>query len=727
LLCRATGVALTALIAITGTVQAAQYERDPFARREAAKATAARDPVGELHLQHAMAMRDALGLSPDDTFVVLNAATDEEGNTHVRLRQLHQGVPVRGGELLSHTDARGTFLTYDGQVQKDIRIDTRPRVPAEAASAIAARQPSHKFDYSWAPRVELSIQTNYVRVDAHRGKPLEESSEDIDHTDPAALSDLINAADTMRQVSGHTLVWTVRTVEGREGFDEEINEVIYTIDAQTGDVLHERSAGWNATDTGSGNFNKNVSFSTLSLAGIGFLTWDITRNFQTMDNDFVWFTGSNADANNVWGDGQPYMGDLTATLANRQSAMVEGHFGETVYWDMMANVFNRKGFDGNKIGLTVFAHVGTGIPGLIWDDANYSSSTGNIRLGDGSSRQSLDCLGHESGHGFADHTADLGGNMGDAINESQADIWGAMTNFYLGGSGFATQSSTIPASSGSLKNPFTLRCSNRNMMKPTLGSGKDKSDFWNVNLDNWPDEHDRGQPNNRAFFFLAQGASPFMKDNNYSHLLPWGMTGIGNDKAARLWFFAMRDHMVSDPDYNDVKAALSLALIMHPNTFNLVSTTNALLNAYAGINVSSVMAGYPAEPALQVVNGGTTPQTALSLALPNTALGASKPGKVKFFSTGGQTLYYRISLPPGASATVRINSVSGLDDWDLEIIDELSWSVVVSSTKGKGKFDLGTVTAGSGLGNQGESYLIKIKPYSLQANTGAFVMDIDRF
>ena len=51
----------------------------------------------------------------------------------------------------------------------------------------------------------------------------------------------------------------------------------------------------------------------------------------------------------------------------------------------------------------------------------------------------------------------------------------------------------------------------------------------------------------------------------------------------------------------------------------------------------------------------------------------------------------------------------------------------MSSTKGKGKFDLGTVTAGSGLGNQGESYLIKIKPYSLQANTGAFVMDIDRF
>jgi Zn-dependent metalloprotease len=725
MICRGAILALSAIVAVTSMARAARYEQDPFARIEAAKAEAARNPMGEPHIRRAMEMRHELGLSADDVFVLINASTDDEGGTHARLQQFHQGVPVRGGELLSHADARGNFLAYGGRVQKDIRIDTRPRLSATAALAVAARQPSHKFEYSWEPRAELSIQTNYVRVDTHSGKPMEQSEADIDHTAPAALSDPINAADTVRQVSGHTLVWTVRTVEGREGFDEELNEVVYTIDAQTGQVLRETSAGQTVTGTGSGKFNKKVSFETivsLSSAGVGFFAWDSLRNFETLDNDFAWGNGSNFDADNLWGDGQPFMGD-NGPLANRQSAIVDGHFGETVYWDMMANVFKHKGFDGNKIGLTVFVHIGWGWPqvGLVWDNADYSPNTGNIRLGDGPTRQALDCLGHESGHGFAYHTVNFGGNMGAAINESQADIWGAMTTFYLGGNGFATQLSRIPASGGS----FVQQCSGRNMMKPTLGTGKDKSDFWNTDLENWPDEHDRGQPNNRAFFFLAQGASPFMKDNNYSFLLPWGMTGIGNDKAARLWFRAMHDHhMMSDPDYVDVKAALVSAAILNPNIFDPVSTIAALNNAYAGINVGSLNPGYPPEPALQASNGSNnTPQTAQDITLPTIAIGASKPGKVKFFGSGDKTLFYQVNLPPSASATVRI--YSPFDNWDLGVIDD--FGVVVSSANGQGEFDLVTVTAGSGLNNQGQSFLIAVKPFWLKFGTGTFVMDIDRF
>jgi hypothetical protein len=51
----------------------------------------------------------------------------------------------------------------------------------------------------------------------------------------------------------------------------------------------------------------------------------------------------------------------------------------------------------------------------------------------------------------------------------------------------------------------------------------------------------------------------------------------------------------------------------------------------------------------------------------------------------------------------------------------------VSSANGQGEFDLVTVTAGSGLNNQGQSFLIAVKPFWLKFGTGTFVMDIDRF
>src|SRR6266568_5309016 len=133
--------------------------------------------------------------------------------------------------------------------------------------------------------------------------------------------------------------------------------------------------------------------------------WDDVRKFRVLDEDHGNDDPENKDGNNTWGDGLPFKGDSHADFRNRQTAMVDAMFGSRIYWDLMNNVFHRKGPDGNFYSVNVFVHSGTN-----WDDDEFHYLSGNISIGDGNApkagktratnRQAVDCLGHENGHGL---------------------------------------------------------------------------------------------------------------------------------------------------------------------------------------------------------------------------------------------------------------------------------------------------------------------------------------
>ena len=718
-------VVATAALAFATSALAQRYEQDPFAHLEAALAVAARDPAGALHLRHALDSRRELGLTADTTFVLVNATTDDGGSSHARLQQFFRGVKVQGAELISHQDASGAFQPYTDGAERTISISVTPVLSEAQALDIVARLDGRQAEYSWTPRTELVIEPIYERVLVSTGRP--PPAPTFDRTNPSSPVDATNAADVVRRVTGHRLLWNIRTLEGREGANESINEMAYSVDANGGQVVHQKSLS--RFGTGKSLNNGTVALQT-SIGLGGFAMMDFTRNYRTTDDASGVSSFANVDSDDNWGDGLPFTGTLSAnaSVINRQTAMVDGHFGASVYWDMVSKVYKRNGPDGKFHDVNIHAHVGSAMsPFTVLNNAFYSPATGNISLGDGANMQQLDVVAHESGHGLNDFTAGLKGDMGDGINESHADIMGVLATFYRGGGGFAAGSTKIPASAGvAFPTPFTGKGSGRNMMKPTKGAGTNRSDFWFSGIENLPDEHDIGLPNDRAFFFLAQGASPFMKSDAYSPLLPWGMTGVGNDLAGHIWVTTMTaPFIVSNPDYVDVRAAASLGAQTNLGANPLAVA--AVANAYAGIAVGNKAGGYPADVSPSVAaNNNLTPATCQIITLPKIPLGATVPGKLKFFAVGPSSRFYCFSLPPGASLTARVNPMFATSDWDLFLSDDFG-TPLQKAILGKGLFDLIDQKSGAGIAGQGESYVLEVRPFSLPNGIGMFTLDLDRY
>jgi Zn-dependent metalloprotease len=89
---------------------------------------------------------------------------------------------------------------------------------------------------------------------------------------------------------------------------------------------------------------------------------------------------------------------------------------------------------------------------------------------------------------------------------------------------------------------------------------------------------------NRAFYFLAQGASPDPRSHSYAPSLPRGMRGIGNDKALRIWWRTLSTRLTPTSGYRDaLRGALEAARELHGAGS---AEEQAVRNAFKGIRVT---------------------------------------------------------------------------------------------------------------------------------------------
>ena len=200
-----------------------------------------------------------------------------------------------------------------------------------------------------------------------------------------------------------------------------------------------------------------------------------------------------------------------------------------------------------------------------------------MTYGDGNSfltLTSMDVAGHEMTHGVTSREANLTyrGESG-GLNESMSDIFGTMAEFYRGSTG-----TTIPATGGNWTIGEQLRATPlRYMYKPSLDGAS--PDAWSKTLRNL-DVHYSSGPMNRCFYFLSQGTGT---GNYASSYLPGGMTCIGNDKAAKIVYTALRDYMTSSTNYAGAKTAcLSAATALGYASGSTEYT--AVVNAFKAIN-----------------------------------------------------------------------------------------------------------------------------------------------
>ncbi len=381
---------------------------------------------------------------------------------------------------------------------------------------------------------------------------------------------------------------------------------------------------------------------------------DTIRSFATEDEDNSAGHPVNCDSNNVWGDGQMFAGDASASNTNRQTAMVDVHFGATVYWDLLETNFGLAGPDGDFYSVNAFVHDGTN-----WDNAKYHSLSGNVSFGDGNGppyngeRTVLDCTGHELGHAFNDHQIDWDGDT-DHLNESLGDIFGEMTEAYFVSGGFANGTTVIGSNSHVT---FVNECSGRSFINPSIS-------MWWSGIDDI-EQHSGSQPSTRAFGFLARGASPFLRDPSYSPRLPWGTRGSGFHTAATIYFNAVMSFATSSTNYPGLRAIMIFAaqLIYGFNSPMIAQVENA----YAGINVGNRTASYPTLPATTLEiepNDQVNTAQVLQFNVPpaSGAVGPRPPGatvaaprKIKIAAgSGSSTDVYRMSVPSGRPITARL-------------------------------------------------------------------------
>ncbi len=510
---------------------------------------------------HLLAQRSALGLDGRHDFQLQRAHVDELGQTHARFQQHYLGVKVWGGEVITHTDAEGTQREMTQAHLKGINLNTEPALAASEALSIAHHDLLPKGAYASEPTAELVIFPHTTQIER-------------------VISRGEGYAPTTRVTSftTHKLAYHVHTE--LENGTEETAHTDYMIDAHTGAVIEKWSSleTTAATGTGKSQYSGTVSLSTNTISG-GYELHDVVRSMSFTTRNLNHATSGTGtiytDADDTWGDGANYVEGSSTTAANGQTAAVDAHFGSMKTFDMYKNVFGRNGINGAGKATYNRVHYSNSYDNAFWSDSCFC-----MTYGDGNvfkTLTALDVAGHEMTHGVTANSAKLvySGESG-GLNESMSDIFGTMVEFYVRGGG----TTSIPATGGTWTIGEQLRSTPlRYMYKPSLdGASKDA---WYSGLGSL-DVHYSSGPMNRCFYFLSQGASSSSSSPYYSSYLPGGMTGIGNNAAAKIVYRALTVYMTSTTNYASAKTACQHAA---SDLYGAASAQyTAVTNAFKAIN-----------------------------------------------------------------------------------------------------------------------------------------------
>jgi Zn-dependent metalloprotease len=561
------------------------------------------------------ALDNRQGLSADYSFRISSQHPGVVGQKITRAQHTYKGLRVLGSESVVVTNAAGDIVSVSVSDRRPglapsavapggtpaapaTPADNTPAISSDEAIRVAVQAVAPRGTHRWPPTAELLIYPVMKTVRAPSAAGKSEAQ--------------LNATDLQEVVERYALAYLVQLRMAQDG------KLVYfdvVVDAKTSAIINRWPALQSVIGTGNSQYNGVVPINTTQSgasyqmldgargAGGKFGAMAITNaNHSSPNNPDP--GGVYTNSSNTWGDGRQYNGGST-TNANGQTAAVNALWGLMNTYDANKNVLGWQSLDGNNTATYIAAHVGTA-----YDNAFYDDSCKCMYIGDGDSFFSLgsiDVIGHEMSHGVTAATADLiyAGESG-GLNESNSDIGGEMVEAYArnGGTG-----AVIPASGNDWMMGKEISRSGeplRWMYKPNKDGGS--PDAWSVNLKNL-DVHYSSGPNNRMFYFLSQGSDASPGSDYYSPFLvktPAAMTGIGNDKAYRIWFKALTTKFTSSTNYADARNKVLLA------AQELYGATSkeaiAVQRAYAAINVGADIdeegGGGGGGEVERVVNGG---------------------------------------------------------------------------------------------------------------------------
>ncbi|MFF8940603.1 M4 family metallopeptidase [Streptomyces paradoxus] len=534
------GVAALIAAAVQGGTAIAAPTMAPSA---ASKAAPGSESVRLTPAQRAALIREAdagkaetakdLGLGAKEKLVVRDVLKDRDGTVHTRYERTYDGLPVLGGDLV----VESTKADATAAVVKATRAAIKPATTKTAVPAAKARQQALTAgEADEAENADINREPRKV-IWAASGKP----------------------------------VVAYETVVGGFQHDGTPQELHVVTDATTGEKLFE----WEAIETGTGNtvYSGTVDLTTTQSGSTYNLTDGARGNHKTYNlNRGTSGTGTLfSGPDDVWGNGTP---------SNLESAGADAHYGAALTWDYYKNVHGRSGIRGDGVGAYSRVHYGNNYVNAFWSDSCFCMTYGD-GSGNANPLTSIDVAAHEMTHGLTSNTAKLvySGESG-GLNEATSDIFGATVEF------FAKNSSDVgDYLIGEEININGDGTPLRYMDKPSKdGSSKDS---WYSGIGSI-DVHYSSGPANHFFYLLSEGSGTktingVTYDSSTSDGLP--VTGIGRDKAEKIWFRALTTKFTSTTNYAGARTGTLAA------TGELYGTDSAeykaVQHAWAGINVGT--------------------------------------------------------------------------------------------------------------------------------------------
>jgi Zn-dependent metalloprotease len=534
-----------------------------------------------------MSQRGKYGLDSRHGFTLAKQHPGADGTVISRADHTFRGVRVFGSESVVVTGPHGSIISESvadrrsALDQKDINVN--PGLSAKAAidlvvkSVVAGRAPIDPPFAIVPPFAELIIYP--VMKEVRIASAVNKAEADLNATDLESVVDSYKLAYLVhtRMVSGNKPVFH--------------DTVVSAID---GSVIDQWSMLQTVVGTGNSQYNGAVPINT-TLSGATYSMIDASRGIGgtygamaiTNANHGTTAGAVYTNTSNTWGDGQQYIAGGSTTNANGQTAAVNAMWGLMNTYDMLKNTLGWQSLDGNNTATYIAAHVNTA-----YDNAYYDGTCKCMYIGDGGSSfnslGSIDVIGHEMSHGVTAATSNLTYRAeSGGLNESNSDIGGERVEAYAraGGTG-----AIIPAGNDWVMGKEISKTGTplRYLYKP----GKDGAspNAWTTRVKSL-DVHYSSGPNNRMFYFLSQGSNSSASSDYYSSYLtkaPLAMTGIGNDKAYRIWFKALTTKFTSSTNYADAR----LKVIASAQELYGVGSNEykAVQRAYAAINVGADVA-----------------------------------------------------------------------------------------------------------------------------------------
>ncbi|HEU4372718.1 MAG TPA: M4 family metallopeptidase [Telluria sp.] len=532
------------------------------------------------------------GLDQDHGYAIAAQHPGVTGTRVTRLHHTYKGVRVFHSETILVTNDAGKIVSESvadrrsglgygaGSAKMGGRyasFSVRPSISAQAAIDTAVASVSPGAVHAARPSAELIIYPIVTQVRVPSA---------VNKTDSQ-----LNAMDLEEQVTGYELAYLVETRMVAGGVHPAYYDTV--VSATDGHVIKQWKALKTVVGTGYSQYNGTVPINT-TLSGSTYTMKDATRGVGgtygamaiTNANHGTTAGALYTNSTNTWGDGQNYIAGGSTTNANGQTAAVNAMWGLMNTYDTMKNVLGWQSLDGANTATYIAAHVNTA-----YDNAYYDDTCRCMYIGDGSSFYSLgsiDVIGHEMGHGVTAATSNLtySGESG-GLNESASDINGEMVEAYARNGGTGT---VVPAGNDWVMGREISKTGTplRYLYKPSKDGSSPNA--WSSTIGNL-DVHYSSGPNNRMFYFLSQGSSSTSSSDYYSSYLnktPLNMTGIGNDKAYRIWFRANTTKFTASTNYADARNKVLLAAQELYGVGSKEAT--AVQRAYAAINVGADVA-----------------------------------------------------------------------------------------------------------------------------------------